>query len=93
MIGRRHDGLASVAGHGARDFIAVGGYDDAIRDADLDNPLANSSDEREAGEESKRLPRETRSAQSSWDDGERPHTGRSVRKGHVSARTAAKITF
>ena len=73
------------------DLVAVGGDDDAIGHADLDDALPDANDQREAGEKAKRFSGETRGAQSSWDDGERPHTGRSW--GCVSARTAAKITF
>ena len=58
---------------------------------ELDDALEYANDQREAGEESKRFSGETRGAQSSWDDGERPHTGRSGNC--ASARTAAKITF
>jgi hypothetical protein len=75
------------------DLGAVRGDDNPIGDTNLGYALVDANDEREASEESKGLAGEARRAQSRWDDGERPHTRRSVRQGYVSARTAAKITF
>jgi hypothetical protein len=75
------------------DLRAVRGHDHPISHADFADALKNTNDQRQAGEKSKRFSGETRRAQSRWDDGERPHRGRSVRKEYVSARTAAKITF
>ena len=87
------DGLPAVRGHDLGDFVAVGGHHDPVGHADLRDALIHADDQRKAGEESERLAGEARGAQSRWDDGERPHTVRSARRGYVSARNAAKITF
>jgi hypothetical protein len=89
--GQNH--FASVARDDGGDLVAVRRHDDAIRDPNLRHALIDADDERKTGEKSEGLSGEARCAQSGWDDGERPHTGRSVREGYVSARTAAKITF
>ena len=92
MRARQHD-IPAMALYGLGDLGAVRRDDDPVCDTDLGYALMDSDDERESSEESKGLAGESRRAQSRWDDGERPHTRRSVRQGYVSARTAAKITF
>jgi len=91
VIRRREDDVAAIRGDRASDLVAIRRDHDALGDVRLYHALPRSDDERESGEESKGFSGETRRAQTSWDDGERPHTGRSGR--YVSARTAANITF
>ena len=81
MCCARQDGLAAVGVDDLGDLVAVGGHDDPVGDADLGDALPDADDQRKAGEQAERLSGETRGAQSSWDDGERPHTWRSVRRG------------
>jgi hypothetical protein len=84
---------AAVARDDIGDLRTVRGDHDVVGDADLCHALVHADDERQSSEESEGFAGEARCAQSRWDDGERPHTRRSVRQGYVSARTAAKITF
>ena len=79
-----------MARHDVGDFGAVRSDHDAIGDADLHHALPHANDQREAGEKAKRFSGEAGGAQPGWDDGERPHTGRSWDS--ASARTTAKIT-
>jgi hypothetical protein len=93
MMRSGENGFAAVTRENVGDLLAVRGDHDPICNADLGHPLKYANDQRNAGEKSKRFSGETRGAQSSWDDGERPHTGRSLRRENARARTAAKITF
>src|SRR2546425_9614469 len=75
--------LADRAGH----FVAVGGDDAAVGDVHRAHALPDADDDRKTGEEAEGLAGEARRAQTSWDDGERPHTRRR------SAVPAARVTL
>jgi hypothetical protein len=77
MVWRGEDDSATVTCHGRGDFVVVGGDDNGLRNADLNDALEHTNDQRKAGEKAERFSGETGGAQSSWDDGKRPHTGRS----------------
>jgi hypothetical protein len=72
----REDGLSADAEDFVADQLAVGRDDAAVGDAELTHALEDADDEGETGEESERLPGETRRAQSGWDDGQRLHERR-----------------
>jgi hypothetical protein len=93
MMPGRDQRVPAVRSDNVGNLDAVRGDHDPIGDADLRDALVHAHDEWQSSEKSERLAGEARGAQSRWDDGERPHTRRSVRQGYVSARTAAKITF
>ena len=91
MLHARDHHLAAARAHDVGDLIAVRSYHDALGDVHIDDALPNANDQRQAGEESERFSGETGRSQSGWDDGKRPHTGRSGQ--NVSAHSAANITF
>jgi hypothetical protein len=57
-------------------FGRVGGDDAVVCDAGFADTLPDPEDQREAAEEAEGLPGEARCSQTSWDDGERPHSSR-----------------
>src|SRR5439155_12084059 len=70
-----HD-IGAVFSGNAGDFGAVGGDDAVVGDADLADAFPDAEDQRDAAKEAERLAGETGRPQSSWDDGERPHSSR-----------------